>query len=542
MLLDFPPHCEIPAVCQMLLQSARDCNEFYRLEISTLLTNSGGKYKLEYVRRALAASTLEIEITGHLASRSSESFYSGSDCQELDAHTSRGVCAIFIAEHESKISDLLADTILQRDALGLTDIGKLFHFFPKILLEISDKAISAVVTKALASRQQHDGKALVDAYSTTSPLLADLPPSEISSACLSAHRRIWRSELNKIGRSASIRIGEFCNRAVSEARRLATCPTDVFERIAQMAVILPDSDLFMEIYTAGLAKRLIISAGAKNEAEEALIGQLRLTCGKMLTAPAEGMLRDTAGWQKFPRINRSEENMEEFNVLICSPTAWPKLPMLAPSQNASWLPAEYASNLDGYAKAYSSIRESKKLLWAHSAGICVVRALEWKKSLSCSTCQMAVLLRFNDTETIPVQTHQDVIVAMSGLVKAKVLVECGDGKHMVNSTFTHPKSDIRIPFSSQASTDSAVTTDAEREKIDQSLTMDRICAAQACLTRIMKCHKSYTHSQLCADAIGQLTLRFTPDAYFIKKRIEELIDMCCIKRDEVDPKVYHYIA
>ena len=57
---------------------------------------------------------------------------------------------------------------------------------------------------------------------------------------------------------------------------------------------LTDKDLFAEIYRNQLAKRLLDSRSASDDAERTMIGKLKLRCGAQFTGKMEGMLNDLA--------------------------------------------------------------------------------------------------------------------------------------------------------------------------------------------------------------------------------------------------------
>lgn len=58
----------------------------------------------------------------------------------------------------------------------------------------------------------------------------------------------------------------------------------------------------------------------------------------------------------------------------------------------------------------------------------------------------------------------------------------------------------------------------------------------------MKSRKTLRHHELVQETIKQLTPRYTPSLPEVKKRIDELIALEYMERDELDRKVYKYIA
>jgi cullin 3 len=78
--------------------------------------------------------------------------------------------------------------------------------------------------------------------------------------------------------------------------------------------------------------------------------------------------------------------------------------------------------------------------------------------------------------------------------------------------------------------------------IGSSVEEDRKHLLEASLIRVMKGRKSLEHNNLVAEVMGLMSNRFVPSVDAIKARIENLIEREFIRRDEADPKVYHYVA
>jgi len=58
----------------------------------------------------------------------------------------------------------------------------------------------------------------------------------------------------------------------------------------------------------------------------------------------------------------------------------------------------------------------------------------------------------------------------------------------------------------------------------------------------MKSRRVLEHNNVIAEVTKQLQARFLPNPVVIKKRIESLIERDFLERDEVDRKLYRYLA
>lgn len=78
--------------------------------------------------------------------------------------------------------------------------------------------------------------------------------------------------------------------------------------------------------------------------------------------------------------------------------------------------------------------------------------------------------------------------------------------------------------------------------IGTSVEEDRKHLVEAALIRVMKSRKLLDQNNLVAEVVGLMSSRFVPSIEAIKIRIDKLIEREFLRKDETDPKVYHYVA
>merc|ERR1711862_235104 len=71
---------------------------------------------------------------------------------------------------------------------------------------------------------------------------------------------------------------------------------------------------------------------------------------------------------------------------------------------------------------------------------------------------------------------------------------------------------------------------------------DRRHLLEASIVRVMKARKVLSHNDLVAEVTRQLSGRFMPSPFFVKRRVESLIEREYLERDEGDRRVYRYMA
>lgn len=236
---------------------------------------------------------------------------------------------------------------------------------------------------------------------------------------------------------------------------------------------------------------------------------------------------------------------------------------------------------------YMQDKESRKLTWAHGMSTMEIAATFGVReySVTMSACQGCLLLLFNEKEEWSIEeissslgvTSEEVWQQVRPLLFGKqshMLRLVGDdttnlygeGEHLsrdidsepekakgdrndktyvqnyvnrrvrVNTGFCNARRQLLVPTTTVTLANTETTVS---EKIS---VVDRTTQVDAVVVRIMKARRSITHVELCAEVIHMLAMHFSPDPRLIKTRIERLIDMEYISRDENDARTYRYCA
>jgi len=330
-------------------------------------------------------------------------------------------------------------------------------------------------------------------------------------------------------------------------------------------------DAFEAFYKRDLAKRLLLGKSASVDAEKSFIGKLKAECGAQFTAKLEGMFKDVDASRDLMRAynesliggslktKRDDDDEDATNktaplkdietyVNVLTAGSWPTYAALTLR-----LPLPLERARDAYASFYLGKHSGRKLAWLDSLGHCVLRARfdKGEKELCTSTFQAAVLLLFNDFESL---TAKEVVEktgmddgecrrALQSLAcgKTRVLTKTPKGREIldddvftVNGSFTEKL--YRVKVNSIAMKETEKETAETNERVFQ----DRQYQIDACLVRIMKTRRATTHASLVAETFAQISFPAKPAD--VKKRIESLIEREYLERDRNDPQTYNYLA
>ena len=80
------------------------------------------------------------------------------------------------------------------------------------------------------------------------------------------------------------------------------------------------------------------------------------------------------------------------------------------------------------------------------------------------------------------------------------------------------------------------------EVTDSQLNESRKYVLHAAIVRLMKARRTMQHNELIGAVEQQVQQYFRPTVAFIKRCIENLIDMAYLERDAQHPDIYHYLA
>ena len=220
--------------------------------------------------------------------------------------------------------------------------------------------------------------------------------------------------------------------------------TDLENMLSQLMTVfkfIEDKDVFQKFYTRMLAKRLVHTNSASDEAEISMISKLKEACGFEYTNKLTRMLQDI---QTSKDLNNSYKTHQESvmdsddfkkavdpQFFILGTGFWP----LQPPSTRFNPPQEIRNTYERFVKFYDSKHSNRKLQWLWNLCKGEMKANYIKNTkipytFQVSTYQMAILLLFNDSDTVSYDDIQastsldpealDPSVAV--LVKARVLI------------------------------------------------------------------------------------------------------------------------
>ncbi len=329
-------------------------------------------------------------------------------------------------------------------------------------------------------------------------------------------------------------IGHYSDRVLRGRDRLSEAQVEqALERVVSLFAYLSDKDIFAEVYRNLLAKRMLTAASASKDMERKMLSLLKLNCGANFTAKMENMVNDleaAAGTDEEFRAAAGGARLPlDFRVQSLCGAYWP-----APPAMTITLPPTLAGCVrafEGWYKARQGT-SSRKLSWSHTEGsVAVACAFSGgRHECSLNTLQAVVLLLFNEMEgAADLTAIRDKVGCEMQIVK-RVLHSLACAKFRVlkktpdtsaikddhtfayNPVFTSTQRAFKIPMPS-------LQEAHDPKKIEE----ERVPAVEAAVVRIMKARKTLGHQELVAAVMNQLTY-FAPDAKFIRKRIEDLIE------------------
>jgi len=345
---------------------------------------------------------------------------------------------------------------------------------------------------------------------------------------------------------------------------------------------LQDKDVFELYYKQHLAKRLLTNKSISEEAEKAMVSQLKAECGYQFTSKLEGMFNDM-------RISKDTRDAYKHHVKTTAVSAKTasnhgvdiEVDVLTtgywPSQAVPQctLPTQVNDAIRRFSTFYLQKHTGRKLSWQTSTGSAEVRAnfgdapKFHRHDLLVTTYQMCILALFNehdsqtleqikDKTNIPEAELRRHLISLC-TPKHRILRKASRGKVIApddsfsfHKEYTSKFKRVKIPLVSMKETlteaDKNVVNFADKNsssvagELPKEVEEDRRHLVEAVVMRIMKARKMLHHNELIAEVSKQLQNRFVPRPQFVKKRVESLIERDYLERSEEDRRVYVYLA
>jgi cullin 1 len=323
---------------------------------------------------------------------------------------------------------------------------------------------------------------------------------------------------------------------------------------------IEDKDVFQNFYRRALAKRLV-NISTSDDAETGMISKLKEACGFEYTNKLQRMFQDiqtskdlNTNYKEWLATTFDAEDAKNhvdasYNVLATG--VWP---LNAPS-TAFVPPLVLQKTYERFSYFYGNKHNGRKLTWLWQLCKGEVR-LNYVKmggkvpyTLQVSTYQMAVLLLFNEAETLTYEqiegatklNKENLDPCLGVFIKAKVLnAEPETAKpepgttYSLNYGFKYKK--VKLNLNVQVKSEAK----QEVEEAHKTIEEDRKLLIQSAIVRVMKSRKQLKHSNLISETINLIRSRFSPKVSDIKKCIEMLIEKEYLERQDDD--VLGYLA
>lgn len=218
---------------------------------------------------------------------------------------------------------------------------------------------------------------------------------------------------------------------------------DLEASLAQIMTVfkyIEDKDVFQKFYSRMLAKRLVHSSSASEDAETSMISKLKEACGFEYTNKLQRMFQDIQiskdlnsnynDWQGKALDDDDMKKAVDSNYHVLGTGFWP----LTPPTTAFIPPPEIVKTYKRFESFYFDKHSGRKLTWLWNLCKGEIRANYIKSAkipytFMVSTYQMAILLLFNDADVVTYEEAQKATMlsadwldpSLGVFVKAKVL-------------------------------------------------------------------------------------------------------------------------
>ncbi|XP_028933463.1 cullin-2 isoform X1 [Ornithorhynchus anatinus] len=385
-------------------------------------------------------------------------------------------------------------------------------------------------------------------------------------------------------------LAKYCDNLLKKSAKGMT-ENEVEDKLTSFITVfkyIDDKDVFQKFYARMLAKRLIHGLSMSMDSEEAMINKLKQACGYEFTSKLHRMYTDMSVSadlnNKFNNFIKNQDTTIDlgisFQIYVLQAGAWPltqapsstfaipqeleKSVQMSPVRQVGSVlqprtPTAFGKKLlvyvymEQFELFYSQHFSGRKLTWLHY--LCTG---EVKMNYLCkpyvamvTTYQMAVLLAFNNSETISYKELQDstqmnekeLTKTIKSLLDVKMINHDSEKEDIdaestfsLNMNFSSKRTKFKITTSMQKD------TPQEMEQTRSAVDEDRKMYLQAAIVRIMKARKVLRHNALIQEVISQSRARFNPSISMIKKCIEVLIDKQYIERSQASADEYSYVA
>ncbi|KAF2456085.1 cullin-1 [Lineolata rhizophorae] len=351
---------------------------------------------------------------------------------------------------------------------------------------------------------------------------------------------------------------------------------DMEKSLAQIMTVfkyIEDKDVFQKFYSRQLAKRLVQTTSASDDAETNMISKLKDACGFEYTNKLQRMFQDI---QISKDLNSAfKQHLEQTfgpdyqrdpayidaSYHILGTGFWPLTPPTTPFAP----PQQIVKTYERFAMFYGNKHQGRKLTWLWQLCKGEVRANYLRTGpgkgmapiFQVSTYQMAILLLFNDaaenggngTVSYDEMAEGTKLAAetldpsIAVFVKAKILIARPEGAKPESGTVYALNTGFK-PKKMKVNLNIGIKSEQKQESEDTHKTIeeDRRLLMQSAIVRIMKSRKRSKYNNLVTETISQIKSRFQPKIQDIKKCIDILVEKEYLERIEDSPDEIGYLA
>ncbi|KAJ7943492.1 putative Cullin [Quillaja saponaria] len=305
----------------------------------------------------------------------------------------------------------------------------------------------------------------------------------------------------------------------------------ILDKVMMLFRYLQDKDVFEKYHKQHLAKRLLSGKTVSDEAERSLIDTL----------------------QGFYASNPDLGDGPTLTVQFLTTGSWLTQPV-----NTFNLPAEVSAQCEKFRAYYLGTHTGRRLSWQTNMGTADIKAnfgKGQKHELNVSTYQMCVLMLFNNSDHLSyMEIEQATEIPASDLKRCLQSMACVKGKNVLrkepmskdigedDAFFVNDKFGSKFYKVKTGTVVAQKESEPEKQETRQKVEEDRKPQIEAAIVRIMKSRKQLDHNNIITEVTKQLQSRFLANPIEVKKRIESLIEREFLERDNIDRKLYRYLA
>jgi cullin 1 len=373
-----------------------------------------------------------------------------------------------------------------------------------------------------------------------------------------------RNKLCKSGSSKSPELlAKYTDTLLKKSNAKMTEEDDLEKLLVQLMTVfkyIEDKDVFQKFYSRMLAKRLVQTTSASDDAETSMISKLKEACGFEYTNKLQRMFQDmqiskdlNSSYKEWLQENLDADDLKsaiDATYHVLGTGFWPLNPPTTPFTPSQVLVQTY----ERFGRFYNHKHQGRKLTWLWQlckgemkANYLKVQGTKVSPTFQVSTYQMAIMLLFNDSDTL---SYDDIAQAtalnketldpsLGVFIKAKILLAEPEGakpesgtNYKLNTGFKTKKMKMNLNIGIKSE------QKQEAEDTHKTIEEDRKLLMQSAIVRIMKSRKKMKHQQLVSETIAQIKNRFMPRVPDIKKCIDILLEKEYLERLEGDELGY----